>query len=123
MVRTRKLKVYYQNVNGLKTKVNDLRSSILEANYDVIALCETNLNESFHSEELFDDRYVIYRKDRDLNIVTKKASGGGCLIAVKSNFSSNRIYEWETIQEDIWVSVAQENGEKLFINVRYIPLN
>lgn len=42
-------------------------SSVRSSNYDVIVLCETWLREGFHDEELFDDRYNVYRRDRDFS--------------------------------------------------------
>lgn len=115
------LKVYYQNANGLKTKISDVRDKILGRLLDVIILCETWLNSNFFSEEIFDDSYTVYRLDRDLNSVNKK-DGGGCLIAVKSKYASIRLTEWETLTEDVWVAITQSDGSKLFVNVRYIPV-
>lgn len=76
------LKVYYQNVNGMKTKVNDFRFSILTSDYDVIVLTETWLRDEYYDSELFNENYIVYRVDRDLSVTTKK-DGGGCIIAVK----------------------------------------
>ncbi len=118
-----KISIYYQNVNGLKTKIDEFRMAIINVKFDVIVMCETWLKENIFDEELFDNRYILYRKDRDPNLVPNKSDGGGCLIAIKSNYYSARIYEWELLQEDIWVSLEQSNGEKIFINVRYIPVN
>jgi hypothetical protein len=40
---------------------------------------------SFHDEELFDNRYFVFRCDRSAASSSKK-SGGGVLIAVKHDF-------------------------------------
>lgn len=114
-----KLSVYYQNVQGLKTKVNRFKSNVLSNDYDVILLCETWLTDEYGDSELFDSRYAVYRQDRDRFLVGKK-DGGGCLIAVKSDYFSQRIYDFELGKEDIWISLDQCNGEKIYFNVRYI---
>lgn len=51
-------------------------------NYDIIILCETWLNSSILSSELFDDRFVVYRRDRETSNFRIKKEGGGVLIAV-----------------------------------------
>lgn len=48
-----KLKIYYQNVNGMKTEVNEFRMSLLVSDYDVIVLTETWLREEYYDSELF----------------------------------------------------------------------
>lgn len=114
-----KLKVYYQNVRGLRTKTNDIRRSILINDYDLIILSETWLHEHVFDGELFDNRYQVYRNDRDPSI-TNKSRGGGCLIAVKRSIHSRRIPDFEIGQEDIWVAVDHVDGTKSFFNVKYI---
>ena len=77
--------MYYQNVRGLRTKSHQFYLSVQSEDYDVYALTETWLNESFNSNEFFDDRYRVYRCDnrRDLS---NKSRGGGVLLAVSTNF-------------------------------------
>lgn len=114
------LKVYYQNVRGLKTKVREFRSELMSNSYDVVLLCETWLNEDYHTSELFDDRYIVYRNDRD-NAALGKNDGGGCAIAVKKELFSARIADFE-LENDIWVSIEQAEGSKAYFNVKYIEL-
>lgn len=52
--------------------------SVLENEYDIIILTETRLNETIDIKELFDDRYTLFKKDRNLG----KDMGGGVLIAI-----------------------------------------
>lgn len=101
----------------MKTKL--FRSNVLSNDYDVILLCETWLSIEYVDSELFDDRYTVYRQDRD-RILTGKKDGGGCLIAVKSKYYSSRMSDWELQKEDIWISLDQLNGRKIYFNVRYI---
>lgn len=102
-------------------KRNFFRLKLLLCRYDVFLLCESWLRNGVLSSELFNDQYVIYRKDRDNSIFDKK-DGGGCLIAVRKNFISNRLGNWE-LDTDIWVSIDHANGMKTFLNVKYMELH
>ena len=75
------LKIYYQNVRGLRTKTSTFMINLLNYNYDVICLSETWLFPGIYNSELFDCRYNVYRSDRD-HITSGKSTGGGTLIAV-----------------------------------------
>lgn len=105
------LKMYYQNVRGLRTKTKDFHTEIMLNSYDIILLCETWLNNDFYDSEFFDNRYVVFRVDRNKE-ETGLSTGGGCLIAVKSELSSIRMREWELSKEDVWITVAHENGDQ-----------
>lgn len=88
------LRLFYQNVQGLNTKLKDFKLSVSVSNYDVINLTETWTNVSIFDRELFDDRYSVYRKDRDFR-GCGKGIGGGVLIAVKKQYSSNLLPSFE----------------------------
>lgn len=45
--------MYYQNVRGLRTKTSDFSNNALSCDYDIVALTETSLNDSFFDGELF----------------------------------------------------------------------
>lgn len=115
-----KLKVYYQNVRGLRTKTDEFMDNLIVAYFDLIILCETWLHDHIFDGELFDERYVVYRNDRDPT-VTNKNRGGGCLIAVRKDIKSRRESDFEIGQEDIWVAIDHVDGNKSFFNVKYIP--
>lgn len=113
------LKVYYQNVRGLGTKTKDFRTELMANSFDVILLSETWLNNDFYDHEFFDNRYVVFRVDRNKE-ETGLSRGGGCLAAVRSELSSSRIRNWELNKEDVWISIAHENGSRTNLNVKYI---
>lgn len=117
-----KLTVYFQNIRGIKSKTADVYNEVLVNNYDVICLCETWLNESVASAELFDSRYVVYRRDRSPEFMSKynKSHGGGVLIAVKRCLISNEKETWHSSLEDIWVSI-QFKYVNLNICTVYLP--
>lgn len=105
------MSIYFQNVRGLKSKTIDILNSVLVNNYDIICLCETWLDDSVASSELFDERYTIYRRDRSYDFMYKynKSHGGGVLIAVKKCFLSFEKVHWKSPVEDIWVCVRFKN--------------
>lgn len=114
------LEIYYQNVRGLKTKTKKFRSELLNASYDVILLCETWLRSDIFTSELFDDRYIVYRNDRDNDGINKN-DGGGCAIAIRKELISSRVARFE-VDNDIWVSIEQVNGNKTYFNVKYVEI-
>lgn len=81
-------------MRGLSTKSNEFLSNVKLNSFDTIVLTETWLNESHYDSELFDSRYQVFRKDRDI-ILSGKKRGGGVLIAVNNFYTSNRQYHME----------------------------
>ncbi len=119
------LELFYQNVRGLRTKITELNEGILSNTYDVIVLTETWLHPGIHSGELFDDRYVIYRKDRDYEGLNQER-GGGVLIAIKWDIFSERVLSLETddkCKEDLWVKLRLNNNIEILLGTFYFPPN
>jgi hypothetical protein len=73
--------------------------------YDIIVLCETWLNCTIYDSELFCDRYVVYRRDRETSGFHQYKSGGGVLIAVSKKISSRRLPHLESKCEELWVEL------------------
>lgn len=78
------IKLYYQNVRGLRTKSAEIYSSAHTVDYDIIVLTETWLNQAHHSAEYFDSTFNVFRKDR-AETGSSLNRGGGVLIATKSS--------------------------------------
>lgn len=76
------INIYYQNARGLRTKTNIFFSNMLLCSYDIICISETWLLPSIFNSELFDDRFSVYRCDRDYESRSDK-KGGGILVAVR----------------------------------------
>ncbi|XP_053699446.1 uncharacterized protein LOC128746423 [Sabethes cyaneus] len=111
--------VYYQNVRGLRTKIEDLFLTVSNAEYDIIALTETWLNEEIHSVQLFGTNYTVYRNDRDPSATGKKR-GGGVLIAVSSKINSSKSASRVSNSiEHLWVNVYG-SGSTVAVGVVYI---
>lgn len=93
-------------------------------NYDVLILTETWLNNSVLSSELFDDRYVVYRRDRETAGFHSYKDGGGVLIAVSTKINSVRIDNWQSKCEDLWVTIDISTSHKyrqLALCAVYLP--
>lgn len=117
--------IYYQNCRGTRTKLAILYTNILSNCYDVIVLTETWLVPEIADGEFIDQRYVVFRCDRD-RVATGKKDGGGVLIAVLRNlrpsglffpsgYSSNKI-------EHIMVELCSgEQDKRNIISAAYIP--
>lgn len=80
------ISVYYQNTRGLRTKTSTFFRNICLHDYDVILLTETWLTEGINNSELFNDRYMVWRQDRDYS-ATKQKLGGGVLIATRKGLT------------------------------------
>lgn len=84
-----KLCIYYQNCGGLRTKLNTLYLNILSDNYDILVLTETWLIPSIADGELIDERYTVFRCDRD-RVACGREDGGGVLVAVRTELCAAR---------------------------------
>ncbi|CAK1603804.1 unnamed protein product [Parnassius mnemosyne] len=88
-------------------------------------MTETWLNRSVFDSEIFDDRYNVYRRDRESNGFHASKNDGGVLIAVPKQINSERLFSFESKCEDLWVCVEVENvqgkSERLYIFAVYIP--
>lgn len=62
------LNIYYQNVRGLRTKIDEFYRQLCLSAYDVVILSETWLLEDINNNELFDNRYIVWRRDRDYDL-------------------------------------------------------
>ncbi|XP_055542698.1 uncharacterized protein LOC129728290 [Wyeomyia smithii] len=117
------IRLYYQNVRGLRTKIDDFFISVSDAEIDVVILTETWLNDRFHSPQLFGTGYNVYRNDRD-PVCTGKARGGGVLIAVSKRYNSTESVKRDVVSdsdiEQLWVNV--NGGNRIIcLGVIYIP--
>lgn len=57
--------LYYQNVRGLRTKADDFYSNVATANYPILCLTETWLDDSCASAQYFTPGYTVFRRDRN----------------------------------------------------------
>lgn len=102
------LKIFYENIDGISDhNIRDLAESSSTADYEIIALTETWLNQSV-KKEILDDRYTVYRKDRETIAISQTATcGGGVLIAVRSTikcelYSNDKMEDLEALPRKNW---------------------
>lgn len=113
--------IFYQNVNRIRSKLQNVYLNVLSNNYDIVCITETNLIDSISDSEIFDLRYNVFRRDRCSSANTKK-DGGGVALAIKKDYIATRLRSWETDLEDIWISIPNPDGKgKINILLCYIP--
>lgn len=99
----RNLTLYYQNVRGLRTKLKHLHLATLNENFNFLVLTETWLHMDILDNELLDNRYTIFRTDRNPEN-SSKSLGGGVLIAIKKPLKSYKIVASKSVEE-LWIRV------------------
>ncbi|XP_046684718.1 uncharacterized protein LOC124370481 [Homalodisca vitripennis] len=114
-----RLQIYYQNVNGLRSKLHELRLSLATSTHDVLILTETNLNSQISTELGFTNKYDIFRKDRSLD-TSSKSSGGGVLVATTKQLRSTTIYNSSNL-EVIFVNTSLSPRNNVLLVAVYIP--
>lgn len=114
------LRVFYQNVRGLRTKIDSFHLAVADSEYDVIVLTETWLDDSILSTQLFNGSFSVFRTDRSpLN--SRKSRGGGVLIAVSSHLCCH-VDPAPVSQslEQLWVKIKLQT-HSLSVGVLYLP--
>ncbi|CAH2104085.1 unnamed protein product [Euphydryas editha] len=103
--------IYHQNTRGLRTKTHVFKRNLLLNSYDVVSLTETWLLDGIGNNELFDDRYVVWRRDRNY-VITQEKLGGGVLFAAKKKFMAVERPEWSSTAEDLWVTLSSSKDSR-----------
>lgn len=104
-----KISFYYQNTRGLRTKTNLFYRNLCLTNHDVILLTETWLLDGIADSELFDSRYLVWRRDRDYDL-TRQTRGGGVLIATHKNLTVTPRPSFQSSAEDLWLTITLNNN-------------
>jgi len=113
---------YYQNVRGLNTKLNLLKTNIDFLDFNILAFSETWLHNNVSSLELGLVNYEMYRCDRSL-LSKSSTRGGGVLIAVNKKCISSLIDIDVKSLELCFVSVKINNTKNLIVGCIYFPSN
>ncbi|XP_055604744.1 uncharacterized protein LOC129752979 [Uranotaenia lowii] len=114
------ISIFYQNVGGINSCVNEYLLASSCCCHDVIALTETWLNARTFTSQVFSSDYVVFRCDRGPSN-SLKSTGGGVLLAIKSTLQAVSIDDnsWDDL-EIVWARIDLGN-RKLFVCVVYIP--
>ena len=112
--------LYYQNVRGVRTKLDSLLLAVMDCNYDIVMLTETGLDDCIDSLQIFGHAFNVFRCDRNCRN-SNKSSFGGVLIAVHRRFASKQVCmrRGEAL-EQVFVE-ATVGPNRLFLGVIYIP--
>ena len=113
------LSIYYQNVNGLRTHIFEVRDTIINSDYDVLIFSESGLADYISDAELNFSGYRIYRCDRSSR-TSSHAKGGGVLIAVRNDIKSQFIISPDVTTEQVFV-LLHLNHCQLLLGSVYIP--
>lgn len=118
------LKIYYQNVRGLRTKTDIFYRQMCLSSYDIVVLTETWMTDGIHDSEIFDDRYIVWRRDRDYSLTGQK-KGGGVLIATRNYLPVTLKPLYNSTAEDLWlhICIKQPNSRtstNIYIGVIYL---
>ena len=109
-------------MRGIKSKLNELKASICDSDYDVIAVTETWLNSSVYTSE-FCGSYNVFRKDRD-GIATGKSQGGGVFLAIGKHIKAREVDIFKEINDFECICVQSSgNFGKFYIIVVYVIPN
>lgn len=115
-----KLIFFYQNVRGLRTKLNVLRHNLFTFDtYEIIVLTETWLLSDILDSELGASNFQLFRLDRNQNTNTGSREGG-VLIAVKSNFNATLIKTDVNCVEQIFI-LSTFKSVRVVIGTVYLP--
>ena len=77
--------LYYQNVRGLRTKIDEFFLATDDCMHDIIILTETGLDDQINSLQLFGDSFNVFRCDRSC-LNSDKRSFGGVVIAIAKQY-------------------------------------
>lgn len=111
--------VFYQNLGRARSKTAEIYLNILNNDFDIVCLTETNFDRSIYNGELIDDRYFAFRRDR-CDSCSLKAEGGGVFIAVRKHFDVLRQPSFDSVVEDLWLSL-KVGDRTLNICLCYLP--
>ena len=118
-------KLLHMNVRSLSKKLDQVKLMFLESKLDVITISETWLNMVTSSNSLTLQDFVMYRQDRNLNVVKKKR-GGGLLtyIAARHAASSEPLTDISKSNADIeaqWSIIYSPKSKNVVICNVYRP--
>lgn len=105
--------LYYQNVRGLRTKLDEFSLGISCSNADLFAITETGCNKSIHDAEMIPQGYTILRCDR----ADGRKQGGACLVA-SPRLEMQRIRSDVDIDEQVFELIAAS----IYLHKRYLFL-
>ena len=108
----RLLKILYTNCRSLPPNLDSLRAYAASHTPDIIALCETWIDDTISDFEIFIPEYFVIRRDRNRH-------GGGVLLYIKENIPITNVTRHATI-ELLFIEVSLKHCS-LSIGLFYRP--
>jgi hypothetical protein len=81
-------------------------------------MTETWLCDGIYDAEFIDERYTVFRRDRN---ACAGGMGGGVLLAVKADLNPQSRPQWESSSEDMWISILLGDGRSVHVCCVYLP--
>ncbi|XP_044597272.1 uncharacterized protein LOC123273866 isoform X1 [Cotesia glomerata] len=121
-LRSSGLTLYYQNVRGLNSKLDQIYSKSFMAEYDLFAFSETWLKSGVFDNEIFNNNYSVFRCDRREEF---RRSGGGVLIACRNSLNVAPLKFNNILKEFLQIEIVGiqiiNHGLKIHLVTIYIP--
>ncbi len=113
-----KLKIMSLNCCSLRSQAKRARLAglTIEHQPDIILGCESHLDDSFASPEVFPDNFDIIRKDRSIG-------GGGVFLVVSNKLSMCEEPLLDADAELVWARLQFSRGPELYLCSYYRPPN
>lgn len=113
--------IFYQNVRGLNTKIDEFYCNLTGLDFNIICLTETWLGDSISNDLLFPPHYSVFRSDRN-TATSNKSRGGGVLTAIPNPKPGTiRRPDLEQTDECLWIEIPCSDGFNLLIGNHYFP--
>jgi len=115
------LKIYFQNISGMRTKTQSVFMNTSNSDYNIIKLVETWLNSNFSSNEFFDPKlFQVFRKGRDFGRMQCERGGGVIVVSRKSCCTVMRLLNDDSLLDQLAVTVSGSSG-KISVVASYVP--
>ena len=114
------VRLFYQNVRGLRTKLGAFNLSALAQQHHAICISETWLDDAILYSEL-PEGYSTFRCDRDRD-ASRKSTGGGVLIAIKDSLPAELVFSSSGFPFDcVALRVSPPNFLPFIVSCVYVP--
>jgi hypothetical protein len=70
---------------------------------------------------VFNNKYIVYRRDRESSGFHGNKGGGGILVAVSRNIHSVRLSNYESKCEDLWLKLLINKTKIILLGAVYLP--
>lgn len=115
------LNIFYQNVNGLCTKMKGYRLGVAASQYDIFVFAETRLHAKKLSSGIFESAiYNVHRHDRLQKYNAKR--GGGVLVATRKALNTAVLDFGPQFAhlEQLFVATDVDTGVRLVVGTIYV---